>query len=223
MKKLIFVLICLSSDAFATNWTKIGTVHLNGGAAYDLRNVPIPVNRLVSGNYFLILMPRSCGNIAFRDIVLYDSAGPVYGDLYRNVQNENQTEWSYILNKTTALTGIGMYVDAPYDCFIDFYIIVRTPDPIPTPTPTPTPTAPGNPLQRHCRRVAFDLSYDYEGHFDQVAAVAGDPCFVFIRFTLLPDYRAYLDDRRAKSKSPDFEIVQPENVKVEIEQRVGNN
>jgi hypothetical protein len=174
---------------------------------------PVPVATPVSGDHFMMAFAASCG-LNVSKLSLLENTKIVTGAI-ESIANGTDIHWIYKLDHVARLTGIGLYVSTQNDCYIDFYQTDMGTD--------PQPQQPSKPERHHCEKVAFNLHYEYGSHFNQVSAIEGDPCFVFLRFKDLHEYRFFLDDRRTKGKSPDEEILQPENVRVELEHRVGTS
>ena len=218
MKRILVFLSFIASSAFAdTTWVNIVNIDLQNGY-YDLENAPDNVATRTTGDQFALLMRNNCSpSIADRLYIRNEEGKLIKAERLKVVQVDVGT-WTYYkfaAPETIAFAGVRMQVDTPV-CSIDFWQKKGG---------DPTPTQPGIPLMKHCEKVAFDLKYEYDNKIEQAVALAatGDkPCTVFVRFSGLMNFRFFLDKRREQNLSPDFEILQPENVKVDLNHAVVN-
>jgi hypothetical protein len=208
----------------AGKWTNIMNVAFGHGYS-DMQNAPD--NLLVQPaktDKLAVLMSRECQGINFEELYVrsYGTWLREYTD-YQEVSRQQTPygEWVYFgVTSPLPISFLGFRVNnyGNHVCYVETW---RNDTVAPPPPPPPSEW----PTQRQCEKVAFEIKYEYDTKIEQSTILAGTiehACGVYIRFVGIDGYRYFLDKRREQGKSPDFEIMQPENVKVEFTHAVIN-
>lgn len=84
-----------------------------------------------------------------------------------------------------------------------------------------------NPTMQQCERVAAAIKDNYPTLIEQAVALAtATPermCVAYFRFYNLTGYQSFVADRNRLGESPDFDILMPDNVKVELDYGIIGN
>lgn len=208
MRFILLFLALFAGKALAVEtWVVTGSYRLYTGQWNYPRNNPILLTNPILSNQFRVSFPSRCGGFEVRDFFFKTDTGSFFQQEPAQsgpVGNREQIIYRFTQAKKIVAVGFQAFMDGDCTFTIDQPVIAT----------------PGTPTNLQCERVAGLMFYDYGPQLDQASALAGTPCFVFLRFKSLQDYRYFLDDRRNRNLSPDFEILLPENVKVDLDARV---
>lgn len=207
--RLILLSFLISSPSLAAWEGVLGINYPVGG--WDNLRAPYPTKKVIPGKKVKMVIPGDCP-INVLQLKFMENEQPIKStrtEARTTPDGSREAIYTYDDGKRI-LTHVGLYVRSDMQCQVNFFVESETVDP-----PAQAPEF------RHCQKVAFLIQYDYSEHITQASALEGTPCNVFLRFKELNSFRFFLDDRRAKNLSPDFDILLPENVRVELLHRVG--
>jgi len=206
MKRLFFLFL-FSTAGYAESWQQVGVLQLNAGY-WDLFPYPMALDATRQSNKLKVEYPKSC-NVSLTAISFLENGAAVTRALENETSTPTNTSLTYAFLEPHYIDHVALRISLDGTCLVTFYqlAVVRPP--------------PGKAVRRQCEKVAFLLHYDYEDLFEQISVLDfEDTCLVFIRFRSLQSYRSFLEQREDQNLSPDFDILQPENVKVDMEHRL---
>lgn len=211
MRFMLLFLAFFPSKAFAIDtWVVTGSYRLYTGQWNYPRSNPLRLDNPILSNQYRVSFPSHCGAFEVRDFFFKTDTGVIFQQNPSGggpIGNREHLVYKFSEPKKIVAIGFQAFVDAG-DCTF-------TIDQPALPAPIPD-----NPTNLQCERVASLMFYEYGLQLEQASALAGPPCFVFLRFKSLQDYRVFLDDRRNRNLSPDFHILLPDNVKVDLDARI---
>ena len=216
MSKIIvsFLFLIFSTQILAgSTWIKIANLHFPTPGYYDLVDIPPNTFREVVSNKIALYKPTDCSINRFDRIKFIKQSGSsIKANLKGNSSDQGGIWYFYEAAEFSPIKTVEVSIGIQtYDCLLSFY---QDSSAIQIPSP---------PLRKHCDKVAFDLKYYYETEVEQAVTLQPDvakPCFVYVRFYNLEKYGYFLFLRENEHKSPDYEILQQENVRVDLEHQI---
>jgi len=210
----LFIFLLSIQASAAPTWISTGQFRLTSGQWDYSRNNPIRLSNPIISDKLRISFSNFCGDVnVYNTFFKMDDGTFLEQSPNQHIDLGNHQEVFFTFSPRKVV-GIGFTAFMNGDCTF----VIDQPE-----TVIPPPPPPGIPSNLQCSRISGLMYFTYGDQLDQASAISGappDPCFVFMRFKSLLDYRFFLDDRRTKNLSPDFEILMPDNVKITFDVRV---
>jgi hypothetical protein len=217
MKKLLVLLLWAFpayADGPGTDWVNLINIAFMPGFS-DMANAPDNVRNPAKAEELALLIRDDCQNVNFEEMYVRNTARQFIDYTETGRRPDPCGEWIFFRVTVPQVVPFVGYRVANYShmtCHTEVW--QRR---VPTPPPPPPPPEPGVPTLHDCQNVSFLLKAEYGSSIEQATVLEATPeqaCSVYLRFVNSGGHQFYLDRRQAQQKSPDFEVLQPENVKV---------
>ena len=200
---------------FAPGWVNDFNVAFNHGPS-DMYNASNVWDHRPADQFAMLVYP-DCAQSEFQRLYAKDQYGLMLDVVFLESQQDQRGRWDFyrfmVIPQSLSMLGLKVF-NYGNVCHTEWWHRLYS-------QPTPPPPGPGIPLMKHCEKVAFDLKYEFDMDIEQAVAVAATnyaPCSVHVWFAGVMGYRNFVDVRQRQGKGVDFDILQPENVKVLLQE-----